>query len=434
MGRPEKPIPDPVSPLGKLAQELRNARKILGVTYDALAEQAPPYSAATLQRAASGRMVPKREVVRAFAHACAMDIDETDRMWLDAYRAGQQNREPGAQIPSPRLIRDFQDFSAALEKLWQASGAPSYRAMQRRARTAGMDLSRSSANRIATRRQVPGSMASLEAFLVGCGLAPRSQDLWVEAWVRAQQRADIERQGDVREMKNLEAVVAANPTGEVLQDTAARLLRKAGFDALERYRSFDTPWTVECLRCAATRRVRLSDVVLQRIECVDCPEVSKRVHKAWADLLENTSGTLSRPQLRALRDSTVRQPRLQRNRLDIPVFVKNKKTEELLQSDTWHPALHTALRRHIRRSFHLDVLIVSDYALPKAQGAKNRFTGMARQPAPLQPLGKAVTPQPAAAGQLHGDPVQEGLLASHGSNQEDHSAQLSQPATSNSGA
>ncbi|MGW4984417.1 transposase family protein [Streptomyces mirabilis] len=100
-----------------------------------------------------------------------------------------------------------------------------------------------------------------------------------------------------RDMKQLEAVVADNPTGEIVQETAMRLLRKAGFDALERYRSFAAPWTVECQRCAATLRVRLSDVVLQRATCMDCPEVNERVRKAWADLLENSAGALSRQEV-----------------------------------------------------------------------------------------------------------------------------------------
>ncbi|MFE2696968.1 helix-turn-helix domain-containing protein [Streptomyces mirabilis] len=371
MGRPEKPLPDPVSPLGALARELRKGRKERGISFDTLAEQAQPYSAATLQRAAAGHNLPKREVVRAFAHACKMDLDKADRLWAEAYRARHPGRDANGQVPSPRLVRDVQDLSAALEGLWQASGAPSYRLVAQRARAAGLKLSRTSANRMATRRQVPGSRASLEAFLVGCGLPPRARDVWLEAWVRAQLHTDTEHQGDVRETKQIKAVIADGKKGDLLQGTAVRLLRKAGFDPLERYRSFEAPWTVECLRCAGTFRVRLSDVVVfQRATCVDCSTVNERVDQAWSDLLDNASGDLNREEVRALSVSSVRQVRLQRNRLDVPVFVPDGETESVLRSEAWHPAFQTVLRSYIRRSFELDVLIVSDTA--NAQEIKKR--------------------------------------------------------------
>jgi transcriptional regulator with XRE-family HTH domain len=362
MGRPEKPIPDLLSPVGKLAMALRKGRESLGISYATLAERARDCSAATLQRAASGTVVPKLEVVRAFAHVCSLDVDEIDRLWLDARRGHQRGSSIRGQAPPPHLIRDLPDLSAALEELRQTSGAPSYRVMHNRARTAGMELSRSTAHRISTRQQVPGSAACLEAFLVGCGLPPRSRSAWFEAWLRVQQHADNTRRGSgIREVELLEAVVADGPGGQVTQEIATRLLRKAGFDALERYRSFDAPWTVECLRCAATLRVRLSDVVLGVATCLECPDLNDRVRKAWADLLENRSGTLSREEVQALRASTVLQARQRRNQLDVPVFVADKKTALVLQTGTWHAALETALKHYLRRPFHLDVLLVYDY-------------------------------------------------------------------------
>ncbi|MEU3342562.1 helix-turn-helix domain-containing protein [Streptomyces sp. NPDC006668] len=361
VGRPEKPLPDPQSPVGKLATALRNGRRLRGLSYVDLAKLTPQYSVATLQRAASGTVVPKREVVRAFAHACALDVDDIDRVWIEAYRARQGGRSTGAQAPSPHLIRDLPDLSAALEELRRACGAPPYREMQGRARAAGMELSRSTAYRISVRRQIPGSVACMEAFLVGCGLHPRRRAEWLTAWLRARQHADSARLASMRETEQLEAVVADTPSGEVSQEMAMRLLRKADFDALERYRGFDTPWTVECIRCAATLRVRLSDVVMQRTTCMECPAINERVRKAWADLLANSSGALSRQEVRALRAATVLQARFQRGQLDVPVFVADKETGAVLQSSAWHPAFEAALRRRIRRRFHLAVLLVYDY-------------------------------------------------------------------------
>ncbi|GAA2615671.1 hypothetical protein GCM10010304_81280 [Streptomyces roseoviolaceus] len=347
--------------MGKLAMALRNGRRVRGLSYVQLSERTRSYSAATLQRAASGTGVPKLEVARAFAHACGLDVDEITHLWLDACSGRRGGRRPVAQAPSPQLIQDFPDLSAALAELRQVHGAPSFRLMEHRARAAGMELSRSTAARIAARRQRPGSVDSLEAFLVGCGLPPRGRAVWVEAWVRAQQHAENARHGGIRELRQLEAVVADKPSGEVSQATAVRLLRKAGFDVQERYRSFDTPWTVECLRCGATLRVRLSDVVLQRAACVDCPKVNEHVRKAWADLLANPSCSLSSQEVRALRAATVLQARLQQYQLDVPVFVADKKTGATLTSAAWHSALETALRRYIRRPFRLDVMLVYDY-------------------------------------------------------------------------
>ncbi|MEU5243642.1 hypothetical protein AB0G81_05910 [Streptomyces asoensis] len=58
VGRPEQPITDPLSPAGKLASTLRKGRKLRGVSYAVLSDLTRDYSASTLQRAASGAVVP----------------------------------------------------------------------------------------------------------------------------------------------------------------------------------------------------------------------------------------------------------------------------------------------------------------------------------------------------------------------------------------
>nr|WP_244941959.1 helix-turn-helix transcriptional regulator [Streptomyces rubrogriseus] len=392
-GRPERPVPDPLSPVGKLASALRRGRALRGITYSTLSKRTRAYSAATLQRAASGSVVPKREVVQAFAHVCGLDVDEIDQLWFEAFRGRPRGRHAGAQGPLPRLVRDFPDLSAALENLHQTCGAPSYRTMETRARKAGLEMSRSTAARISVRRQIPGSVACLEAFLAGCGLPPRSHSVWVEAWLRARQHADGVRRETLRESKQLETVVADGARGEVSQDMAVRLLRKADFDALERYRSFDAPWTVECVRCAATLRVRLSDVVLQRATCRDCPVVTERVHQAWAALLKNPSGSLIPHVLHALQACTVLQARLQRHQLDVLLLVPDESTAAALESSTWQPELHAALRIRLRRPFHLDVLILDGYDTVPSPLDSRRHRGLT-QPAPGAAQGALGTSPP----------------------------------------
>lgn len=367
MGRPEKPIPDPVSPLGRLAVALRNGRRDAGLSYTELAERTRLVSPGTLQRAASGAVLPRQDVARAFAHACAMDVDEILRLWLAAYRGslggGRSGRAKEA-APRPHLVKDLPGLCAALEELRQVNGAPSFRMMESRARTAGKELSRSTAFRISKDKQPPKSAECVEAFLIACEVPPRDRAVWFDAFLRAQRHAVSARRhaGEREELERIESVVAAD-TGRsrVPQETAVRMLRTAGFDALERYRRFDAPWTVECLQCASTFRIRLSDVVLVRATCPDCPKLAEHVREAWAELLTNPSGLLSRQHVRALRAATPLPARLQRDHLDVPVFVADRATLLTLQSSEWHAALEETLRRHVRRPFYLDVLLVHDY-------------------------------------------------------------------------
>ncbi len=91
------------------------------------------------------------------------------------------------------------------------------------------------------------------------------------------------------------------------------------------------------------------------------PQTHRTRSEAWAELLTNRSGLLSRRLVRALRTGTVLPARLQRNHLDVPVSVADLTTLRTLQSPAWHPALEKVLRRHVQRPFYLDVLLVFDY-------------------------------------------------------------------------
>lgn len=420
VGRPEKPIPDPVSPLGRLAVALRNGRRGAGLSYAALSERTRSVSPGTLQRAASGAVLPRREVAQAFARACGMDVDEITRLWHAAHRgslggrSASRSKEPE---PRPDLVKDLPGLCAALGVLRQANGAPSFRMMERRARATGKDLSRSTAFRILTGKQVPTSIDCLEALLVACQVPPRDRTVWFDAWLRAQRHAvDTRRDTDEREeLKQLESVVADNGRGQVSQETAVRMLRKAGFDALERYRRFDAPWTVACVQCGATFRVRLSDVVLTQTTCPDCPKLNEHVREAWAELLTNPSGALSRQLVRALRAATVLPARLQRGHLDVPVFVTDRTTLPTLQSGSWHPAFEEALRRHIRRPFNLDVLVVQNYdTIPTPRNGQRHLrlakdAGLMDSPLELYPPKKAdrtnSTSKPGTAPRRHATPA-----------------------------
>ncbi len=367
MGRPEKPIPDAMSAVGKLARALRDARQ--GVPYSVLSARTREYSASTLQRAASGRVVPKRAVARALAAACGRDVEEIDSLWLDAHRERRAPSRAREKAPRPHLVRTRPDLSAALEELWQKKGAPAYRLMERRARKSNLMLSRSTAQRICARRQVPGSAACLEAFLAGCGLRPQERGVWLEAWERLErQQMENANREHASELRMLETVVADAPSGRIGQDLACQLLRKAGFEALERYRGFQATWTVECHRCAAARRVRLCDVLFSEVVCFECSDVDERVRKGWAALLRGDV-LVGDQMLRTLKKCTLLRVRQRRRYLEVQVYVPDRETKIVLQSGEWHAAFVAALGRHIRRSVSLEVLLIHDYAREEDQAA-----------------------------------------------------------------
>ncbi|MEW2357605.1 AAA family ATPase [Spirillospora sp. NPDC029432] len=75
-GRRPAPVPDPDSPLGRFAQELRDLRgRAGGPSFRTLAQETgrlgSPYSETSLRNAASGRVQPSWDVTEMFVRACA---------------------------------------------------------------------------------------------------------------------------------------------------------------------------------------------------------------------------------------------------------------------------------------------------------------------------------------------------------------------------
>lgn len=84
MARPEKDIPDSTPmEVAELARELRALRRSSGMTYKDLSRKSH-YSAAALSTAASGKSVPKWEVVESFVRGCGFTGDITT--WSQLYR------------------------------------------------------------------------------------------------------------------------------------------------------------------------------------------------------------------------------------------------------------------------------------------------------------------------------------------------------------
>jgi tetratricopeptide (TPR) repeat protein len=84
MGRPEQRLPDEVTPLTEFAGRLRAVRVAAGQPSYRWMATVTHYSAATLARAAGGRVLPSLEVTLAYAAACGGDPAEWRAAWAQA--------------------------------------------------------------------------------------------------------------------------------------------------------------------------------------------------------------------------------------------------------------------------------------------------------------------------------------------------------------
>ncbi|MFI0779324.1 helix-turn-helix domain-containing protein [Streptomyces sp. NPDC021212] len=185
MGRTEKDITTANAALHELAQWLRDQRRSAGLNYRQLAERAGLH-ATTLQRVASGSSVPPRQSVLAYARGCDALAEEALRLWIRARQEhirshGRRGRQPA---PSPALVRDFADLSAAMREQYENAGGPPLRVMEERAGGFGA-LPRSSAHRMVNKQAVPHCLDQFRAFLRACEVPEDDWKAWEDAWSRA---------------------------------------------------------------------------------------------------------------------------------------------------------------------------------------------------------------------------------------------------------
>lgn len=343
-------MPRPGTASGELAEFLRKGRARKGLSYSELAQRTSAYSAATLQRAASGQGVPARQVVREYAMACGLDVDETDRLWLEARREHrrEQHSPERKSVPKPRMMRDLSDLGAGLADAHERGGAPSRREIERRARSAGHKLSSSAAQRIVTRQQIPSSRQQLIAFLRACEVPDRDHLEWVQAWSRVR-RHHAEELSDSRVMLDRqEAEAAGNPSGRVTAEQAAQLLAAEGYAPTERYRGYDVTWTVRCQHCTSVKRIRLSALASSRTkQCIQCHSRAERaVNEAWADLIEHRGWTehgMPAAEGESFLRCRVAGVERQQSRLRITVEAPS----HLFASGSWEPLITSAVREKL---------------------------------------------------------------------------------------
>ncbi|MFF9787838.1 DNA binding domain-containing protein, excisionase family [Streptomyces sp. SceaMP-e96] len=205
MGRPQQPVRTTNRALAQLTKWLREQKERTGLNYRQLAQQAGCH-ATTLQRAASGKTVPKLPTVLAYARVCGAPADHAEELWRRARKEDYRSARRGIP-PAPRLelIRDLPDFSAALVELYEKAGVPSQRVMARQAGAYGV-LPRSTVERIIKRHTVPSTEAQLLAYLRACQVPEREHARWVATWSRVHGRK-AEQSGSQAPPSRLENVL-----------------------------------------------------------------------------------------------------------------------------------------------------------------------------------------------------------------------------------
>ena len=221
MGRNEKPVDQSRPARGRLAVHLRGWRDAAGMTYETLARRTG-LSPATLKRAASGAVVPRRITVEAYVEGCGGEqeaVRAADELWRQA-RVEERGRLAQLRAPRPELIGDEGDLSRALEVVWEQAGAPSLREIKERSGYP-LALPVSSAARIVNRDAIPADEQQLRASLTGCGIPPERHTPWLSAFTKITRRSPTAAAGELPdEWSRLRSQAALRR----LQRTTSRLL------------------------------------------------------------------------------------------------------------------------------------------------------------------------------------------------------------------
>ncbi|MFB7397774.1 helix-turn-helix domain-containing protein [Streptomyces sp. NPDC056191] len=168
--------------LARLAYWLREQRARSGRTYRELATRTK-CTATTLQRAASGKLVPTRTTVLSYARACDGSSETALMLWKAARHEAALEGRRRRPAPRPEAIWDEPELIEALVDLYRRAGSPSLRLMEERAGGYGV-LPRSTAHRIVNRQLVPRSRSQFVGYLMACEVSEAMWDAWTTAWGR----------------------------------------------------------------------------------------------------------------------------------------------------------------------------------------------------------------------------------------------------------
>jgi hypothetical protein len=270
-----KRILRPDSAVGQLAQALRDARQAKGLTQKQAGE-VMGFSSSTVQRAEAGEKPPEKYVVDSYVDRLGLNPAHAEQLWAAASRPAGRQRRTLTAAPAPHLVQSRQDLGNALRRACEESGdkPPSMAEMERRADAAYRQdkerfsfLSRSAANRIYNRRQLPTSVRQLRSYLYACEVPERQFRELVAAYLRVKAKEHEEAVAKKRAAQE----DRERWSGWEGHERARTVMRAAGLDPAEPPpRSPDAPWSVRCRRCGQVSRVRLTRVARDRAGCPLC--------------------------------------------------------------------------------------------------------------------------------------------------------------------
>ncbi|MFE0229897.1 helix-turn-helix domain-containing protein [[Kitasatospora] papulosa] len=183
-GRSETAVPaDASPPVRELAERLRKVRAAAGLTYVQLSQMSG-FSTASLSRAASGRSVPSRAIVDAFATTAGLSASGHAELVQLHERAAKTSTTPAEKVEAASRRDSLQfvqeSFRQAmgeqarrdlLRNLHQKAGRPSIREIAN-----GTGLSRSTVHRVLTRGGTGNAKEVADSLVAR--LAPEIRDDW----------------------------------------------------------------------------------------------------------------------------------------------------------------------------------------------------------------------------------------------------------------
>ncbi|WP_391858698.1 helix-turn-helix domain-containing protein [Streptomyces rugosispiralis] len=201
MGRREKPIEARSKQLYSLASRLRIWREKAGYTYEQLSRHTS-CSDDTLRRAASGKTLPRWDVVREFAVACGADASEAERLWVKARGSvfGPSVGSMASKAVHIDYVQNYVQLHAALVGIYKKGGCRSYRDLDDRLGGHGR-LPLATVGRVLNLKGRPQRNFVI-SFAEACGVRASELQSWGFAWDRAEaDRIETEKRKKDRRLR-----------------------------------------------------------------------------------------------------------------------------------------------------------------------------------------------------------------------------------------
>ncbi|MGY4966662.1 helix-turn-helix domain-containing protein [Streptomyces sp. 900105245] len=266
-GRPPSPVANAANGSGKLAEHLRHGRDSKSLTREQLASRLN-CSLTTIQRAEGGKIPPSLHTLHGYIRVCDLDPIGTQTLWDKAVSSHRGSaRISYTQAPRTDLVRTADELGAALARVWEQNGRPSTREMERRADLRYREtrdyapLSRSTAERISRRKSLPGTVRTLQAYLIACQVPEAKFSVWVQAWRRVHEKhlaAKEEARRQAREASGIQA------------HEARAGMRAVGLIPLDKFPGPVAPWSAVHTSCGQVSRYRVRSVLLGTAICPVC--------------------------------------------------------------------------------------------------------------------------------------------------------------------